>query len=247
MFVGSRPFSSRNVNFSPLLVAFRLVICYAPARLWAPCRSVPLPTLLACLSVLQGSSYKPNNAHSLHPQITLFSLFRRPEAHTILWPQFLSWRGYIRFSLWRPRWANQSKRGLVFQCSPSLHRDTFRAAHLHGLFNRAEHCLTVSIIPPLTFHFFSFLFYLLSDGLDWPHRGRGGNGLGLASPLDAALLLPTNNKDDFVIYMCVVVAFFVPRIRGKWSAKLRTDKFCSRVSQISTSYTKGCKGLSRLD
>ena len=27
VFVGSRPFSSRNVNFSPLLFAFRLVIC----------------------------------------------------------------------------------------------------------------------------------------------------------------------------------------------------------------------------
>ena len=75
--------------------------------------------------------------------------------------------------------------------------------HLHGLFNRAEHCLTVSIIPPLTFHFFSFLCYLLSGGLGWPHRGRGGNGLGLTSPIDAALLVPTNNKDDFVIYICV--------------------------------------------
>ena len=91
------------------------------------------------------------------------------------------------------------------------------------------------------------LLLLLSGGLGWPQRERGGNGLGLASPLDAALLVPTNNKDDFVIYMCVVVAFFVPRIRGKGSAKRRTGKFCSRISQISNSYTKGRKGLSRLD
>ena len=119
--------------------------------LWAPCLPVFRPTLHACLSVLQGSSYKPNNARRLHSQITLFSLFSRPEAYLILWPQFLSWRGYIRFSLWRPRWAYQSTRGLVFQCCPSLHHATFRAAHLRGPFNRAGHCFTVSIIPSLTF------------------------------------------------------------------------------------------------
>lgn len=78
-------------------------------------------------------------------QITSFPLFCRPQAHSILWIQFSSWRGYIRFLLWRPGWAHQSKRGLVFRCCPSLHCATFGAAHLRGSFNRAEHCFTVSI------------------------------------------------------------------------------------------------------
>ena len=126
--------------------------------------------LQACLSVLQGSSYKPNNARRLHPQITPFSLFSRPEAYSILWPQFLSWRGYIRFSLWRPRWAYQSTRGVVFPCCPPLHCATFRAAHLRGSFNRVEHCFTVSIIPSLTF---SLLFPPLCCLAVWAGRFGG--------------------------------------------------------------------------
>ena len=190
---------------------------------------------------------EPNNARSLHPQITMFSLFRRPEAHTILWPQFLSWRGNIRFSLWRPRWANQSTRGLVFRCSPSLHRDTFRAPHLHGLFNRAEHCLTVSIIPPLTFQLFFFFMLFVVWRFGLATSGEGRERPRPCLPPWCSFASSDKQKDDFVIYMCAVVAFFVPRIRGKWSAKLRTGKICSRISQISTSYTTGRKGLSRLD
>ena len=240
VFVGSRPFSSRNVNFSPLLFAFRLVICTGYER---HVGLFPAPPSPPAFLYSKGARTSPITHTVFTPKS------RRSLCSAGLKPTQYSGHSFCRggatyaFLCGAPVELIR----LVFRCSPSLHRDTFRAVHLHGLFNRAEHCLTVSIIPRLTFHCFSFLCYLLSGGLGWPHRGRGGNGLGLASPLDAALLVPTNNKDDFVIYMCVVVAFFVPRIRGKWSAKLRTGKFCSRISQISTSYTTGRTGLNRLD
>ena len=51
---------------------------------------------------------------------------------------------------------------------------------------------------------------LLSVGFGGLHRGRMASAL--RPPLDTALLVPANNKDYIVIYMCVVVAFFVPRI-----------------------------------
>ena len=157
-------------------------------------------------------------------QITPFPLFCRPQAHSIRWIQFSSWRGYIRFLLWRPGWAHQSKRALVFRCCPSLYCATFGAAHLRGSFNRAEHCFTVSIIPPLTF---SLLFPLLvfpsslvCGGLGGPQREWAGGGGGRGEerprfyfPFVAALLIPENNKDDLVIYMYryirVVIVVFV--------------------------------------
>ena len=143
-------------------------------------------------------------------QITPFSLFCRPQAHSILWLQFSSWRGYIRFLLWRPGWAHQSKRGLVFRCCPSLRCTTFGAADIRGSFNRAEHCVAVSIIPPLTFSLlFPLLVFpssLLCGGFGGPHQGGGGWGGGgeeegprFYLPFDAALLIPENNKDDLVI------------------------------------------------
>ena len=147
-------------------------------------------------------------------QITPFSLYCRPQAHSVLWLQFSSWRGYIRFLLWRPGWAHQSKSGLVFRCCPSLHCATFGAADLRGSFNRAEHCVAVSIIPPVTFSLFSpfYFFPLLCCLAVWAGRFRGERPR-FYPPLDAALLIRENNKDDLVLYMYgytrVVIVFFV--------------------------------------
>ena len=136
-------------------------------------------------------------------QITPFSLFCPPQAYSVLWLQFSSWRGYIRFLLWRPGWAHQSKSGLVFRCCPSLHCATFGAADLRGSFNRAEHCVAVSIISPLTFSLlFPLLFFpssLLSGGLGGPLQG------GTASVLRPLMQLCLFGKTikTILLYICM--------------------------------------------